>query len=334
MKYAILVGVMALCWPSEPLHAQDTSDGQAAAGDSTVGAGGLLSLSPVTDPSGLLTVWPTIIETGFVASAGAAWSLSPHAVPLVTDEEGRFSLSRMGAGVVVAEEGEGFALRRAADGSTLAWLESTDDGRLMMPRSSVVWFTPNVASQRAQVGVNMSEVDEALATQLGLDRERAALIVGVIEGSPAAKAGVRMYDVVTAVDGMTDASVERIKSSIRAKSEGETVVLTLVRGGRPLTVDVGVRMVDEDGAWALAPSDQLAGAWTDSFLWDISEELTWIVPAAASASSGAVPLKWETLSSPATEEGGAPDSSGSDAVLKRLDRMEAMLAELLERSGK
>jgi regulator of sigma E protease len=66
---------------------------------------------------------------------------------------------------------------------------------------------------------------------------RAAKVGGVMEGMPAAKAGIVSGDVVESVDGEAVATWEDLSAAIRA-SEGRPVMLMLQRGERELTLEV------------------------------------------------------------------------------------------------
>ena len=81
---------------------------------------------------------------------------------------------------------------------------------------------------------------------IGLGEARGALVVDVVEGEPAAKAGLRRWDVITAVSGEAvedgDALVRTISG---AAARAREVKLGVVRDGRPVTV---AARLDERGA--------------------------------------------------------------------------------------
>jgi putative serine protease PepD len=60
----------------------------------------------------------------------------------------------------------------------------------------------------------------------------------VLPGGPADDAGLRPGDVVTEIDGQTVEGYEEFVVEIRARQPGDTVTLTVQRGGREFTVDV------------------------------------------------------------------------------------------------
>ena len=63
-----------------------------------------------------------------------------------------------------------------------------------------------------------------------------AQILNVVQGGPAARAGVLEGDVVTRVDDRPIASADELTVAIREHRPGETVTLGVVRGGRPLSL--------------------------------------------------------------------------------------------------
>jgi putative serine protease PepD len=67
---------------------------------------------------------------------------------------------------------------------------------------------------------------------------RGARITDVRSGTPAAKAGLRAGDVVTAVAGKHITSADELRSAINARRPGDTVSLTYTRNGRSHTAEV------------------------------------------------------------------------------------------------
>jgi putative serine protease PepD len=65
-----------------------------------------------------------------------------------------------------------------------------------------------------------------------------ALIGAVRSGTPAAKAGLKAGDVITALDGKSIASTGELESAIAAHKPGDSVSLTYRRGGKSHTVQL------------------------------------------------------------------------------------------------
>jgi putative serine protease PepD len=70
-----------------------------------------------------------------------------------------------------------------------------------------------------------------------------AKITQVVAGSPAAKAGLKVGDVITAFDGKTTASADDLTAAVTGAKSGETVTVTVKRGGttKHVSVQLGVQ---------------------------------------------------------------------------------------------
>ena len=91
---------------------------------------------------------------------------------------------------------------------------------------------------RGYIGVVLKDVDPDLQRSLNLGSSRGALVQDVIEGDPGARAGLRVYDLITTVDGRPIAANDELIRRISAMSPGSSVRLDLVRDGRPLVITV------------------------------------------------------------------------------------------------
>ena len=108
------------------------------------------------------------------------------------------------------------------------------------------------------LGVEIADVSAAGAAALGAPRRGAVALVGVVEDSPAGRAGLRAAtgttsaggeqvpsggDLVTAVDGEAVTASRDLQAAIAAAAPGEAVELTVYRGGarRTVTVTVGTQ---------------------------------------------------------------------------------------------
>jgi serine protease Do len=90
--------------------------------------------------------------------------------------------------------------------------------------------------QRGYLGIQLHELDPDLARMIGLGEPRGALVVDVVEGEPAEKAGLRPWDVVTAVSGEAIEDGDALVRTISALRPGTEIKLGVVRDGRPVTV--------------------------------------------------------------------------------------------------
>jgi Do/DeqQ family serine protease len=90
--------------------------------------------------------------------------------------------------------------------------------------------------KRGQLGVSMYTVTPDIAHSLGLPNALGALVSQVIDGSPAAKAGIHTGDVITSVNGLPVKSNSELRNSIGLMRVGDKVEIGLLRDGKPLRV--------------------------------------------------------------------------------------------------
>jgi putative serine protease PepD len=78
---------------------------------------------------------------------------------------------------------------------------------------------------------------------VSLEDDGAARLVNVVDGSPAARAGLRTGDVVVEVDGKAIETGDELREAIDAKKPGDELELKVQRGGdeRDVTVELGTR---------------------------------------------------------------------------------------------
>jgi serine protease Do len=91
---------------------------------------------------------------------------------------------------------------------------------------------------RGYIGVALRDVDPDLQSSLNLERAAGALVQDVTPGSPADRAGLKPYDLVTAVDGRRIEMNDELIREIAARTPGTTARLDVVRDGRSRSVAV------------------------------------------------------------------------------------------------
>jgi serine protease Do len=92
--------------------------------------------------------------------------------------------------------------------------------------------------KRGWLGVSIQDIDENTAKALGLDNTKGALVTSVMDGQPAAKAGIKTGDVITAVAGEKIENTNELLRRVAAIRPGQSAELTLMRKGSALTVSV------------------------------------------------------------------------------------------------
>jgi Do/DeqQ family serine protease len=86
--------------------------------------------------------------------------------------------------------------------------------------------------RRGMLGVNIQNVTADLASSLGLNQARGALVSNVQAGGPADRAGVRRGDIITAFNGTPVSDNNTLRNAVARTQPGSTATLTVSRDGR------------------------------------------------------------------------------------------------------
>jgi S1-C subfamily serine protease len=102
-----------------------------------------------------------------------------------------------------------------------------------------------VAIQHAWLGISGETVTTGTADQLGLSEKSGVLVVDVVPGGPAAKAGLQASgqadasdDIITAIDGHPITTIEQLTQYLDTKKVGDHVTLSITRNGQHISVGV------------------------------------------------------------------------------------------------
>nr|WP_314091731.1 DegQ family serine endoprotease [uncultured Shinella sp.] len=109
------------------------------------------------------------------------------------------------------------------------------------------------------IGVQIQPVTADVADAIGLTKPAGALVARVDDGTPAAKAGIRSGDVVTALGGKAVTSPRDLSRMVADLSPGEKQALTVWRDGadKDLTITIGTN--DDGGGQVLADAGGKSG---------------------------------------------------------------------------
>jgi S1-C subfamily serine protease len=100
--------------------------------------------------------------------------------------------------------------------------------------------------KRASLGVYYLPLTKAFALSQGIDRDRGALVyspggetgLAVLSGSPAAQAGIKAGDIITAVNKQEINLDNPLPALLSAFSKGDTIELLLMRDGKEISLPV------------------------------------------------------------------------------------------------
>jgi serine protease Do len=99
---------------------------------------------------------------------------------------------------------------------------------------------------RGFLGIQIQDISGPLAKSLNLKDDAKGIIVGRIEpGSPADKAGLKIYDVITGLNNQVVEDVTTFRNSIASQEPGKSVNLELLRDGRKINVSVNLAELDK-----------------------------------------------------------------------------------------
>ncbi|MBV9289165.1 MAG: PDZ domain-containing protein, partial [Hyphomicrobiales bacterium] len=104
----------------------------------------------------------------------------------------------------------------------------------------------NGAVTRGWIGVEIQKVTPDIADDLGLKDASGALVAQTQKNSPAAEAGVKSGDVITAVNGETVADPTELARKIAALGPKKTATLAIIRNGSPTTIEVTLGTMPAD----------------------------------------------------------------------------------------
>ena len=95
---------------------------------------------------------------------------------------------------------------------------------------------PQVTGEGSYLGVYLEEVTPDRMKELGLAEERGAIVMKVVEGSPAAKAGLKENDVVVSFNGQRVDSMIALRRLLSETPADRNVQIEVIRGGNRQTV--------------------------------------------------------------------------------------------------
>ena len=98
--------------------------------------------------------------------------------------------------------------------------------------------------ERGRLGVAIQDVSPDIASRLGLERTGGALITGIAARSAAEAAGLRVGDVILAIDGHPVNDAADLRIEVGMVRMGESVRLTILRDGEPMEVLAGIGPLD------------------------------------------------------------------------------------------
>jgi len=100
------------------------------------------------------------------------------------------------------------------------------------------------------------------------DVPKGAMVASVTDGGPAAKAGVRQNDIITAVDGIPVEQIDNLADTVKAKGLDASVTLTVWRSGESLDIQIvteDINKLTNSTATSSIPSEQIPFDFSNPF---------------------------------------------------------------------
>jgi serine protease Do len=116
-------------------------------------------------------------------------------------------------------------------------------------------------TRRGWLGVRLGVVSPDVARRAGLSAPLGALVTAITPGSPAARAGLQVNDIITAFGGRAIEEARQLTRMVAEAAIHETVTLSYRRGARDLTAAVTIQRLQDNQRVARGPGpgdDQLA----------------------------------------------------------------------------
>ena len=92
--------------------------------------------------------------------------------------------------------------------------------------------------RHAYMGIEPATLDQQTAEQYGIDVDHGAIVLDVVRGGPAERAGLQPGDVITKIGSTGITSAEDLLAALRKASPGDRIAVGIDRDGSERTVDV------------------------------------------------------------------------------------------------
>ncbi len=100
---------------------------------------------------------------------------------------------------------------------------------------------------RGYLGVYIQPLTEDLAKAFGIKETKGAVIAEVVQGTPAAKAGLKPGDVIVAINGQPVQDAAHLRIKVAETPPGTKVRLTIIRNGKKRDVEVTLGALKQGG---------------------------------------------------------------------------------------
>jgi Do/DeqQ family serine protease len=103
------------------------------------------------------------------------------------------------------------------------------------------------AVKRPWLGARLQAVTPEIAETLGLKRPTGALVANITPGSPAARAGLKLSDLIVAIDGQVIDDPNAFDYRFATRPLGGTAQVDVLRGGKPVKLTIALETAPDTG---------------------------------------------------------------------------------------
>lgn len=104
------------------------------------------------------------------------------------------------------------------------------------------------------IGVGLADLRPEIARSLGMPNADGALIQEVVPGAPAARAGLRSYDVIVDIDGKKITSARDLSLAVRGAAVGATLTAKYLRDGKPGQAKILITKRQSESSLSASPA--------------------------------------------------------------------------------
>lgn len=99
---------------------------------------------------------------------------------------------------------------------------------------------------RGYIGINIGNVDDAIAKSIGMDKPHGVIIQGILKDGAASESDLRPGDVILSVDGKEVDAPNQLQSYVASQTAGTTIKLKIYRDGETLERKVTLKPREGD----------------------------------------------------------------------------------------
>jgi serine protease Do len=114
---------------------------------------------------------------------------------------------------------------------------------------------------RGWLGVEIQEVTPDLAKSFGLPMPMGALVAGVENDGPAAKAGIHRGDIIVKFNGETVHDEHELPEMVAQTLIGKTVPVEVIRNGKHVTLDASIAELKEQQVASAENPGEAGASW-------------------------------------------------------------------------